>query len=114
MTPAAMDPWLTKKRWYCLQAFKRQPRLMDRAFLAKELLVGWRWNDQLKPAKGPTIESLREAGWVEVVIIGPKRGLGFRMGGAIRMWQMTDAGRDAVQNCPDTFPGEPVYGSKGI
>ena len=75
------DPWLTKKRWQCLQAFKRQPRLMDRAFLAKEL-------------------------------IGPKESLGFRLGGVPRMWQLTEAGREAVKNCPDTFPGEPVYGSK--
>jgi hypothetical protein len=99
------EPWLTKKRWMCLQAFKRQPRLLDRAFLAREVLLG----ENRKPAAGVTMDSMREAGWVQSVIIGPEKGLGFRMGGPIRMWQLTDAGREAVKNCPDTFPGTPVY-----
>lgn len=65
------------------------------------------------PASGATMDSLREAGWVQSVIIGPEKGLGFRMGGPIRMWQLTETGKKAVENCPATFPGEPVYGAKG-
>jgi hypothetical protein len=102
-------PWLTKTRWKCLQAFKRQPRLMDRAFLAKELITQNRKGDWTFPATGATMDSLRDAGWVQHVIIGPNDSLGFRLGGAPRMWQLTEAGREAVKNCPDTFPGEPVY-----
>jgi hypothetical protein len=49
------------------------------------------------------------AWWADDGISGPEKGLGFRMGGPIRMRQLTDAGREAVKNCPDTFPGEPVY-----
>lgn len=106
------EPWLTRKRWSCLQAFKRQPRLMETAFVAKQLITQNRRGEWVFPASGATMDSLREAGWVQSVIIGPEKGLGFRMGGAIRMWQLTDAGREAVKNCPDTFPGEPVYRSK--
>lgn len=107
-----IDPWLTKTRWACLQAFKRQPRLMDRAFLAKELVTQNRRGEWTFPATGATMDSLRDAGWVQNVIIGPEKGLGFKLGGPIRMRQLTDAGREAVKNCPDTFPGEPVYGGK--
>jgi len=106
------SPWLTYTRWGCLQAFKRQPRLMDRAFIPKELMTPNRRGDFTFPATGATMDSLREAGWVQSVIIGPEKGLGFRLGGAVRMWQLTDAGREAVKNCPDTFPGKPVYGRR--
>lgn len=105
-------PWLTKTRWKCLQAFKRQPRLMDRAFLPKELITQNRKGEWKFPATGATMDSLREAGWVQQVIIGPSNSLGFKLGGAPRMWQLTEAGKEAVKNCPDTFPGEPVYGGK--
>ena len=105
-------PWLTKSRWGCLQAFKRQPRLMDTAFIPRQLMLPNRRGDFTSPATGATMHSLREAGWVQHVIIGPDDSLGFRLGRAPRMWQMTDAGREAVNNCPDTFPGEPVYRGK--
>jgi hypothetical protein len=105
-------PWLTRRRWQCLQAFRRQPRLMDRAFLANELRIQHRNSDTYRPAAGATMDSLRDAGWVQQVIIGPDDSLGFRLGRAPRMWQLTDAGREAVKNCPDTFPGKPVYGNK--
>ena len=37
-------PYLTEVRWNCLLAFKRQPHLMRRPFLAKELKVqGPQW-----------------------------------------------------------------------
>jgi hypothetical protein len=105
-------PWLTRRRWQCLQAFRRRPRLMDRAFVAKELILPNRKGQWTFPAAGATMDSLREAGWVQAVIIGPDDSLGFRLGRAPRMWQLTNAGREAVKNCPDTFPGEPVYGNK--
>lgn len=104
------SPWLTQKRWYALQAFKRQPHLMDRPFVAKELLVNWRWNDELRPATGPAMESLREAGWVTKVVVAQSWGNGsFRMGRIPHAWEITDAGRKAVDDCPDVFPGVPVY-----
>ena len=106
------DPWLTRTRWKCLQAFKRQPHLMDRAFLAKEMATQSRRGEWKFPASGATMDSLRDAGWVQQVIIGPEKGLGFRLGGPVRMWQITEAGRKAVESCPDIFPGEPVYGKE--
>jgi hypothetical protein len=106
-------PWLTKQRWNCLRAFKRQPRLMDTAFIPKQLVLPNRRGEWTFPATGATMHSLREAGWVKSIIIGPDDSLGFRLGKAPRMWEITEAGREAVKNCPDTFPGEPVYSTKG-
>lgn len=102
-------PWLTKRRWNCLKAFQRQPHLMDRPFQAKELIICNRRGEWTFPASGAMVDSLRNAGWIEQVIVEPEKGLGFRVGGPVRMWQITDPGRDAVKACPDTFPGNPIY-----
>ena len=32
--------------------------------------------------------------------------------GGWRLWTADDAGREAIRQCPDIFPGEPVYGRK--
>lgn len=109
-------PYLTSVRWHCLQAFKRQPSLMRRPFLAKELQIQARWNDQvLRPATGPTLSGLERAGWVRRAIWGlPGTGMPFRTGGPISAWELTDAGREAIAACPDIFPGEPVYCGKTL
>ena len=105
-------PYLTSVRWHCLQAFKRQPALMRRPFLSRELKVEGR-NGVLQPATGPTLSGLEKAGWVERTVWGePGTGMPFRTGGPISAWQVTDAGRAAIAACPDTFPGEPVYGER--
>jgi hypothetical protein len=104
-------PWLTERRWACLQAFKRQPHLMTRPFLAKEMIVPWRRGAQHK-ATGATMDSLRDAGWVQRVYYGEGEHLGFRLGRTPTAWQITQAGMQAVQDCPDIFPGDPVYGKK--
>lgn len=57
--------------------------------------------------------ALEKAGWVERIDIGSTEGMPFRTGGPVRAWQVTDAGREAIAACPDTFPGEPVY-RKGL
>ncbi len=106
-------PWLTRTRWECLQAFKRQPRtLMDRAFMAKEMILPNRRGEWVFKASGATMDSLRDAGWVQRVYFGEDKQLGFRLGRMAPLWEITPAGRQAVQDCPDTFPGEPVYGKK--
>jgi len=106
-------PYLTKQRWACLHALRRQPRMLDRAFLAKELLIHYRDNGPLKPASGAMMDSLRDAGWIERVVYDfGGSGAPFRMGRPVTMWQITDAGREAIRQCPDIFPGEPVYGRK--
>jgi hypothetical protein len=113
MTPDTPQPaWLTKRRWQCLQAFRRQPRLMETAFLAKQLRIEFRDTGTYRPASGALMDSLRDAGWVQRVHIADGWGAGspFRMGALPTMWQLTDAGRKAVAECPDIFPGEPVYG----
>lgn len=102
-------PYLTEVRWKCLRAFRDQPHLMRRPFLAKELKVPAR-NGVLRPATGPTLVGLEKAGWVRRTIYGsPGTGMPFRTGGPISAWELTDAGREAIAACPDTFPGEPVY-----
>lgn len=105
-------PYLTEVRWNCLLAFKRQPHLMRRPFLAKELKVPGR-NGVLRPSTGPTLSGLEKAGWVRRAIWGtPGQGMPFQSGGPISAWELTDAGVEAVNACPDTFPGDPVYGSR--
>ena len=107
-------PYLTEVRWNCLLAFKRQPHLMRRPFLAKELKVPGR-NGVLRPSTGPTLSGLEKAGWVRRAIWGaPGQGMPFQSGGPISAWELTDAGVEAVNACPDTFPGDPVYGSRTI
>lgn len=102
-------PYLTVVRFHCLRAFARQPSLLRRPFLAKELKVEGR-NGVLRPATGPTLFGLEKAGWVRRTIWGlPETGMPFQSGGPISAWELTDAGREAVAACPDTFPGDPVY-----
>lgn len=106
-------PYLTRLRWACLQAFRRQPLLLGRAFLARELMVIYRDGGRETPGTGATLESLRAAGWVSGVIHDfGGAGAPFRIGKPITLWQITDAGREAIRQCPDIFPGEPVYGRK--
>ena len=58
-------------------------------------------------------EGMREAGWVEQIVVGDKgEGMPFRTGGPATAWAVTEAGQAAIDACPDTFPGDPVYGSK--
>lgn len=105
-------PYLTEVRWNCLRSFKRQPSLLRRPFLAKELKVPSR-NGVMRPATGPTLSGLEKAGWVRRTIWGqPGTGMPFQSGGPISAWELTDAGREAIAACPDTFPGDPVYVSK--
>ena len=104
-----MTPHLTRTRWECLIALKSNRVLMGRPFLARELVIRGRGG---RPwvSSGATMHSLREAGWVEQVSFGGAgEGMPFRTGGPATAWQITDAGRAAVDACPDTFPGEPVY-----
>ena len=81
--------------------------------MAKELITQNRKGEWVFPAKGATMDSLRDAGWVDRVQYGEGQNLGFRLGRTPTAWQITQAGRQAVQDCPDTFPGEPVYGKGG-
>ncbi len=105
-------PYLTFTRWLCLRSFKQNPLLLRRPFLAKELKIPYR-NGTLRPAAGPTLAGLEQAGWVERTSWGsPGQGMPFQTGGPISAWQVTHAGREAIAACPDTFPGEPVYGKK--
>lgn len=103
-------PYLTEGRWNCLRSLKRQRALQRRPFLAGELKIPGR-NGVMRPATGPTLSSLEKAGWVERTVYGePGTGMPFRTGGPISAWQLTDAGRKAIEACPDIFPGDPVYG----
>ena len=106
-------PALTKVRWACLLAFKRQKVLMTRPFLPHELMYGGR-RSGMTPARGPTMVALERAGWVRRTVWGGAgQGMPFRSGGPVNAWEITEAGRVAIDACPDTFPGEPVYGAKG-
>jgi hypothetical protein len=102
-------PFLTKRRWACLVALKRNKALQRREFLAGELVVEGR-NGHPFTATGATLVSLREAGWVDQVVVGGHgEKMPFRTGGPARAWRVTEAGLKAIAACPDTFPGEPVY-----
>jgi hypothetical protein len=105
-------PWLTHRRWACLQAFKRQPELTRRAFVAREMILPNRRGEWCFKASGATMDSLRDAGWVQRVTFGEGQSLGFRLGGVPNAWQITQAGFQAVADCPDIFPGEPVYSNR--
>lgn len=104
-------PYLTRQRWACLIALRNNPRLQRREFLARELQTEFR--GKMWPATGATMHSLREAGWVEQVVVGGHgEKMPFRTGGPATAWRVTEAGLEAISACPDTFPGEPVYGGK--
>lgn len=103
--------FLTRQRWEVLMALKKNPHLMKREFLAKEIIINGR-SGKLWAASGTTIESLKRCGWVEHVTLGASWGndTPFRMGRMPSAWRITEAGRKAVEACPDQFPGEPRYG----
>ena len=93
-------------------ALKASPVLMNRPFLAHELKYGGRKGGDT-PARGATMYALESAGWVKRAVFGGKGDrMPFRSGGPVTAWEVTLAGKEAVAACPDTFPGEPVYGQK--
>jgi len=105
-------PNLTIGRWMALRALSEQPVLLRRPFMARELKVGVRGGKR-RPASGATMDALRKAGWAEKVTVGDAgEGMPFRTGGASTCWQITDAGRAAVDACPDEYPGDPAYASR--
>lgn len=111
-SPETPAPHLTSQRWRCLIALRENRVLQSRPFLPRELVIVGR-GGHLRPCAGATMHSLREAGWVEQVSIGGTgEGMPFRAGGPATAWQITDAGRKAIAACPDTFPGESVYGGR--
>ena len=101
-------PHLTRSRWSALKMMKQQKSLLRRPFLSKELKRIHRCEREIVSAHGALLVSLEKAGWVERITIG-NEGMPFRTGGPQNAWQITDAGREAIASCPDTFPGEPVY-----
>jgi hypothetical protein len=107
-------PHLTRARWFWLKALKQSRALQHRPFLASELKN--KCDDRLeRTATGATLTSLEKAGWVERTLWGKVgQGMPFQSGGLISAWQLTDLGRSAIAACPDTFPGEPVYGKKRV
>ena len=111
-------PYLTKTRWQALLALKKAKALQSRPFLAKELKVKHYSRVEpgkfyIRPAAGMTMITLEDAGWVRRTVWGaPGQGMPFQSGGPISAWEVTDAGREAIAACPDTFPGVPVYGKK--
>lgn len=102
-------PILTKRRWQCLVALRNSPALLDRPFMARELIIPYRRNNGA--AAGATMDSLRAAGWIERADMATTWGPGaaFRMGKTPQAWVVTEAGREAIKQCPDVFPGEPRY-----
>lgn len=105
-------PHLTRSRWAALVALRNSPSLLRRPFLPKELRLLGRSGNFHYNATGATMVALEKAGWVERSTWGVGSGMPFQAGGPISAWSITDAGREAIAACPDTFPGEPVYGSK--
>jgi hypothetical protein len=113
MTP----PHLTRARWYLLRALKGSKVAQSRPFLPKEVVVTYDYRARPgtyeRQATGPGMVSLEKAGWVKRVAWGASgQGMPFQSGGSMNTWQLTDAGREAIAACPDTFSGEPVYGNK--
>lgn len=103
-------PHLTRARWSALVVLKQSKSLHRRPFLAKELTRIYRTGVGIRQAHGALLFSLEKAGWVERITIGSE-GMPFRTGGPARAWQITPAGHEAIAACPDTFPGDPVYGT---
>lgn len=112
MAQEELKPHLTRARWACLIALKQSPALLRRPFLPREVKMLSRNNKTTYPATGPTMVALEKAGWVERTTWGTGPGMPFQSGGPINAWSITDAGREAIAACPDTFPGEPVYGRR--
>ncbi len=102
-------PHLTRARWSALVVLKQSKALHRRPFLAKELTRIYRTGVGIRQAHGALLVSLEKAGWVERITVG-NAGMPFRTGGPQNAWNVTEAGKVAIAACPDTFPGEPVYG----
>ena len=103
-------PHLTKSRWAYLRALKGSIALRTRPFLAKELRTVKGDFRQQFTATGATMSSLCDAGWIEKVRVEiGGRGAPFRVGSVAQTYRVTDAGLAAIDACPDTFPGQPVY-----
>lgn len=109
MTDHAEQPHLTRSRWSALKMMKDQKSLLRRPFLSKELKRVSRNEKAVHSSHGALLVSLEKAGWVERITV-QNVGVPFLPGGPRNAWQVTDAGREAIAACPDTFPGDPVYG----
>ena len=104
-----MKPTLTLTRWAALKALKASVALRRRPFLARELIFAGGRGGRMIAATGPTMESLRGAGWIEAVpVCEPGEAMPFRSSGPMMAWQVTEAGHAAIAACPDTFPNGPV------
>lgn len=104
-----MKPTLTLTRWAALKALKASTALRRRPFLARELIYAGGRRGRMIAATGPTMESLRGAGWIEAVpVCEPGEAMPFRSSGPMMAWQVTPAGHAAIAACPDTFPSGPV------
>jgi hypothetical protein len=104
-----VKPTLTLTRWAALKALKASIALRRRPFLARELIYAGGRMGRVIAATGPTMESLRGAGWIEAVpACEPGEAMPFRSSGPMMAWQVTEAGHAAIAACPDTFPGQPV------
>ena len=104
-----MKPTLTLTRWAALKALKASTALRRRPFLARELIYAGGRGGRMLAATGPTMESLRGAGWIEAVpVCEPGEAMPFRSSGPMMAWQVTEAGHAAIAACPDTFPNGPV------
>jgi len=97
-------PFLTYIRWAWLRAMKSSKSLMRRPFLPREV----RYRDQRgrpRTGGGPMMHSLRLAGWVEQITVDGA--MPMWTSGKATAWQITAAGRLAIEACPDEFPGGP-------
>jgi hypothetical protein len=104
-----VKPTLTLTRWAALKALKASVALRRRPFLARELIFAGGRGGRMIAATGPTMESLRGAGWIEAVpVCEPGEAMPFRSSGPMMAWQVTEAGHAAIAACPDTFPNGPV------
>jgi hypothetical protein len=108
-----MKPTLTLTRWAALKALKASIALRRRPFLARELIYAGGRRGRMIAATGPTMDSLRVAGWIEAVpVCEPGEAMPFRSSGPMMAWQVTEAGHAAIEACPDTFPSGPVCDGK--
>jgi hypothetical protein len=104
-----VKPNLTLTRLAALKALKASVALRRRPFLARELIFAGGRRGRMIAATGPTMESLRGAGWIEAVpVCEPGEAMPFRSSGPMMAWQVTEAGHAAIRACPDTFPNGPV------
>jgi hypothetical protein len=77
-----VKPNLTLTRWAALKALKASVALRRRPFLARELIYAGGRRGRMIAATGPTMESLRGAGWIEAVpVCKPGEAMPFRSSG---------------------------------